>query len=63
VNGLPIHAPPGPVCTLGGHEQKLFLLVKFKIRSTHKHVLILDEEFIFQMFKGSKEITVMHFQV
>lgn len=62
-NGLPIHAPPGPVCTLGGREQKLFPLVKFEIGSTHEHVLVLDEEFVFQMMKGNKEITATRFQV
>jgi hypothetical protein len=62
-NGLPIHAPPGPVCTLGGREQMLFPLVKFEIGSTHEHVLVLDEEFVFQSVKGNKEITATRFQV
>ncbi|KAG2110400.1 uncharacterized protein F5147DRAFT_772656 [Suillus discolor] len=62
-NGLPIHAPPGPVCTLRGCEQMLFLLVKFEIGSMHKHVLVLDEEFVFQSVKGNKEYMATHFQV
>jgi hypothetical protein len=37
-----------------------FPLVKFKIESIHKHVLILNEN-VFQIVKGSKEITVIHF--
>ncbi|KAG2339215.1 hypothetical protein BDR05DRAFT_1003485 [Suillus weaverae] len=56
-----IHALPGPVCTLRGREQMLFLLVKFEIGSMHKHVLVLNEEFVFQAVKGNKEYTAMHF--
>ncbi|KAG2063593.1 hypothetical protein BDR04DRAFT_1163527 [Suillus decipiens] len=62
-NGIPIHAPPGPVCTLGGHKQMLFPLVKFEIGSTCKHVLVLDKEFVFQSVKGNKEYMATRFQV
>ncbi|KAG1875689.1 hypothetical protein F4604DRAFT_1581561, partial [Suillus subluteus] len=62
-NGLPIHAPPGPVCTLGGRKQMLFPLVKFEIGSMHEHVLVIDEEFVFQSVKGNKEYTATRFQI
>lgn len=39
----------------------LFPLVKFKIGLIPKYVLILNEEFVFQIVKGNKEITTICF--
>ncbi|KAG2359131.1 hypothetical protein BDR07DRAFT_1378932 [Suillus spraguei] len=62
-NGIPIHVQPGPVHTVGCREQALFPLVKFQKHSKHEHVLILDEEFVFQAVKDRKEFTTTRFQI
>ncbi|KAG2352810.1 hypothetical protein BDR07DRAFT_1497597 [Suillus spraguei] len=62
-NDIPIHAQPDQVHAIGSCEQALFLLVKFQAHSTEEHVLILDEEFVFQTVKDRKEFTATRFQV
>jgi hypothetical protein len=62
-NSRPLHAQPGSHRAVGGHKENLFSLVKFKQADTHKHVLVLDEEFTFDYEEHRKKMRASRIQV